>query len=38
LVRLLASLDKVKRTEREAGGIVSVQGAPMLAGFDRALN
>ncbi len=36
-VRLFTSIDEAQQTAQEVGGIVQVEGAPMLGGFDRAL-
>ena len=35
-VRLFTSLEEAKRTAQDIGGIVQVEGAPSLGGFDRA--
>lgn len=37
-VRLFADLADAKQTAQDVGGIVQVEGAPMLGGFDRALS
>jgi hypothetical protein len=37
-VRFFTSLDEAKQAAQEVGGIVQVEGAPMLGGFDRALS
>jgi len=37
-VRFFASKEEAEQTAREVGGIVQVEGAPMLGGFDRALS
>jgi hypothetical protein len=37
-VRFFTSLEEAKQAAQEVGGIVQVEGAPMLGGFDRALN
>jgi hypothetical protein len=37
-VRLYTSLEAAKQAAQEVGGIVQVEGAPMLGGFDRALS
>ena len=36
-VRFFTSLDEAKQTAQEVGGIVQIEGAPGLGGFDRAL-
>jgi hypothetical protein len=36
-IRLFTSIDEAKQAAQEAGGIVQVEGAPALGGFDRAL-
>ena len=37
-VRFYTSVDEAKRTAEEVGGIVQIEGAPPLGGFDRALS
>jgi hypothetical protein len=37
-VRWFTSLDEAKEAARDVGGIVQIEGAPMLGGFDRALS
>ncbi|MGH2583894.1 MAG: hypothetical protein ACRDJE_03180 [Dehalococcoidia bacterium] len=37
-VRFFTSKEEADQTAREVGGIVQVEGAPMLGGFDRALS
>jgi hypothetical protein len=37
-VRLFTSVDEAKRAAQEIGGIVQIEGAPPLGGFDRALS
>jgi hypothetical protein len=36
-LRLFDSVDDAKQTATEVGGIVQIEGAPGLGGFDRAL-
>jgi hypothetical protein len=36
-VRLFPSVEEAKQAAQELGGIVQVEGAPPLGGFDRAL-
>ena len=37
-IQFFTSADEAKRTAREVGGIVQVEGAPALGGFDRAVS
>jgi hypothetical protein len=37
-VRLFTDLEDAKQVALEVGGIVQVEGAPLLGGFDRALS
>ena len=37
-VRFFGSVEEAKRAAEQAGGIVQVEGAPLLGGFDRALS
>jgi hypothetical protein len=37
-VRFFGSVDEAKRAAEQTGGIVQVEGAPLLGGFDRALS
>jgi hypothetical protein len=37
-LRLFTSVDEAKRTAADVGGIVQIEGAPGLGGFDRALS
>jgi hypothetical protein len=37
-VRYFTDIEAAKRSAGEAGGIVQVEGAPLLGGFDRALS
>ncbi len=37
-VQFFTSLDEAKQKAQEVGGIVQVEGAPLLGGFDRALS
>lgn len=37
-VRYFTEMEEAKRSAEEVGGIVQVEGAPMLGGFDRALS
>jgi hypothetical protein len=36
-LRLFTSIDEAKQTAADVGGIVQIEGAPGLGGFDRAL-
>jgi hypothetical protein len=36
-IRMFDSLAEAQRVAAEVGGIVQVEGAPLLGGFDRAL-
>jgi hypothetical protein len=36
-VRFFVSREEAEQAAREAGGIVQIEGAPPLGGFDRAL-
>lgn len=36
-LRLFTSVDEAKQTAAQVGGIVQIEGAPGLGGFDRAL-
>ena len=38
VVRLFTDLEEAKRTAQDVGGIVQVEGASMLGGFDRAVS
>ncbi len=37
-VRYFTSAEEAKQTAQEVGGIVQIEGAPPLGGFDRALS
>jgi hypothetical protein len=37
-IRLFRTVEEAKQAAQEAGGIVQVEGAPVLGGFDRALS
>ena len=37
-VRFFSSIEEAKQTAQEVGGIVQIEGAPSLGGFDRALS
>ena len=37
-IRLFVTVEEAKQAAQEAGGIVQVEGAPLLGGFDRALS
>lgn len=37
-IRFFDSRDEAEQTAREVGGIVQIEGAPALGGFDRALS
>ncbi len=37
-IRFFTARDDAEQTAREVGGIVQIEGAPPLGGFDRALS
>ena len=37
-VRFFSSIEEAKQTAQEVGGIVQIEGAPPLGGFDRVLS
>ena len=37
-LRFFSSIEEAKQTAQEVGGIVQIEGAPPLGGFDRALS
>jgi hypothetical protein len=37
-IRLFLTVEEAKQVAQQAGGIVQVEGAPLLGGFDRALS
>ncbi len=37
-IRFFSSIEEAKQSAQEVGGIVQIEGAPPLGGFDRALS